>query len=420
MGLLASREYYPLEASTECSPQSLATIPRDTPLPVAFVGLNEADSFFKVNIFRPIQHNRQADKQPYKLPVSRILSLIGRSSTGKRSLITSLCGLFKVPMHILQRPQEVLDFSLTDFIDGLTQPSILVIESTVAPISPNADTNPAVITQINAILDHLERLPADSHFKSVVFLLHNPLFFDMWGLCYRMEAKLHRMYARVPDYQTRFHFTLWRITRMSNDVNGYTYSKVFPETQDRLEAIAKLVANASAWYTIGELDLFLQTVYNSLLVGLIPKRDSDAPSQRMFEDYLMDYLRRTRDVVLARNKSGNFTVPTHPVYGERPYALDDSNPETLSRPFENYFNLRDVDVESVTWIHRVDVTIANDVGIHEEDSLVKRGMKRSNAVLAEDVVPSSNPSPTVTEVPPFTPSAGFERPVITAFAANNS
>jgi len=383
-------------------------IPDAPPFPL--LGLEETRLFLTDNLTVPVEYNRRqregfsgkshASAAEYRAGMvdliqssyvrpSKIMTIMGRAGTGKRSLIREVCSKFDIGLLTLSTAADLLAFELDKVHRPEVSPPtlreyVLVIES-----SALESVREALKTQ--QLLEQVQQLPVDSPLQSVIFLLHDYEAFERFNLHRVTGIHILNMYARVPNYTCRKQLIATAISKfeqhkllahMSNFVSFHGHES---------ESAVTAIANASAWYTPQEIVSFLDRCFNDVLIELIPYSNMERIPPTIpavnFLDIVQNYLAQTKDVISQRNKTNGYKVPNHPIYGERPYAINDQDVAKFSTPFENGFHLKAVDVEDATWLHIVNSRLyAKLQGISNTH---KR--KADAAVLSDPTPPSHKP-----------------------------
>lgn len=442
MGQLLDREEPEQFALTENGEQEidkndLPSIPRGS---TTVYGLQECRHFLDYQLLQPLQYRRgilanppvsSANNTHYHFPSMKTISLLGRASNGKRSLINEVCEKHSIHVKILSTPRDLIEFELQKTLETFdkvhtisevkpaasywtwskntapTIPSIkipefwiLVIESSV--IADNSGSTSGhdrsfLLAKLNQIMTFYQHLSLDSSLIKIIFLLHEPHAIAHMSLGNHVSSN-SAMYARVPPYEARqslirdslnkFH-NHDLIKRMNNLV---TFEK--PSVLDDLY-------NASAWYTPAEIYNFLDRCYNNVLIALVSYMQMTAIPFAPIDlaTVFSDELELTRGAIL--NKSALNQVPVHPTYGPRPYALDLHDIRSRSVPFENMFQLIDVDIEDIEWIKIISPFVAKQTSRKrqiEEDVMQQQSenKKRSEEAMLH---PSLNTTPSFVTTP---------------------
>ena len=338
---------------------------------VAFplLGLEEVRLFLTDNLTIPIEYNRKqrnffigkfyASPAEYTLQLdefvkssyvhpTKIMTIMGRSGLGKRSLVRDVCSKFSLGLVTLSTATDLMAFDFDKAHLSENSPSlnqyVLVIES-----SALESVRESLKTQ--QLVEQLQQLSLHSPCQSMIFLLHDYEAFERFNLHRVTGTHILNMYARVPNYNCRKQLISTAISNFEKH-HLLAHMSNFVSFDDENTVIA--IANASAWYTQQDIISFLDRCFNDVLIELIPYSNMERIPHTIpavkFSDIVHSYLHQTRDVIIQRNKTNGYKAPVHPIYGERPYAINDQDVGRLSTPFENGFRLKAVDVEDNTWL----------------------------------------------------------------------
>lgn len=375
-------------------------------------GLNEVRTFLDRKLLAPLRYNRRMMSNPQKIPlellqqniisVDKLMIVMGRASGGKRSLLQEICQENHLTMKLLSTREEMAAFDMSTFLTSLTSETVLVVESTIMA------TDTRVIDHLHYIIRTALSLPINSYLQSVVVLVHSAYDFDTLKLNQFMLARFNSIYARVPPADARKEFIRKHIAhfmehklvvQMENLVN-FTY-----EFDNYLEKLSK----ASAWYTMGEIEIFLERCYNAVLVNLIAYSEQtqiphDSPMIR-FNDIVESYLLLSKDA--------------NPVL-----TLTTDKKEQLSQPFEMFFGLKLVDIESTNWLIIIDPQLAaSSSSFSSKRTIAEATSTTPPSTTAADpldsfIAPEAKKPRMTEETATTTPSAPI--PQLSAFSLNTA
>lgn len=364
-------------SSTTATPAPVLLLPAPVKMPAHVVGLDALKEFYTDQLILPYrqfiysktQQNRSDGFSAYR---SMVMCVVGVQGVGKRLLFDEICKEEQIQTLTLDTPKKLmrLDFekaSLYSYFDYdhpfLADPNAqLVVNISVSDCIPDASSTrigdvtydrASLIAKLVMLVQAVRRMqPIATRIFKLVLHFDNLTVLQSSRLLDILPMDVF-CYARVPHYAARRQFIDQQLADFFKSEPVAAFGAATEEKMLDLSDLTVAITNASAWLTPSEIGEFMARVFYTAVLNLIKSRKQTMTATELkvaLEETAIEFLEATRDTVLL-NSPGN-AVPSHPVHGERPFALKGVLADRRSSAFENMFNLNAVDVEDEAWYIR--------------------------------------------------------------------